>query len=315
MKKKRKRSASSSSSSRSSSPSSSSSSSRRRSKKKKKKRRRSERGSKRHRRISSRESRRSEEGKKDRKENEEEDEVEWYPAPPNTSATFLNQKGGFGERNAEEKEVEDKRICQLYSLSAASEDEESDRDRKRRDRERTRGRRNSPSRSPERVERSRERRDRSRERRGSDSKRRSSLDENRKRKVSCSSAESEYSRKSNFKSEYLGNSGSASKQVSSRVRHDSSKRNSFDGGRYENRGREEIREVEEAKREDRKGREESSRSDGGNGKRLEGAGHNNKPSSLTSVPGGRPQKDLPSNLLDIFNQIAKFEKEKGGKLK
>uniref|UniRef100_A0A8D0CWL2 Uncharacterized protein n=1 Tax=Sander lucioperca TaxID=283035 RepID=A0A8D0CWL2_SANLU len=115
--------------------------------------------------------------------------------------------------------------------------------------------------------------------RGSDSKRRSSLDENRKRKVSCSSAESEYSRKSSLKSEYLGNSGSASKHVESRMRHDSSRWNSFDGGRYENKGWEEIRELEE--------------------------------SSLTSVPVERPKKDLPSNLLDIFNQIAQFEKEKG----
>ncbi|KAM7011943.1 tetratricopeptide repeat protein 14-like [Tautogolabrus adspersus] len=133
-KKKRKRSASSSSSSSNSSQNSSSSSTssnRRRSKKKKKKRRRTERGSKRHSRISSRESRRSEEGKseRDRKEKEE-DEVEWYPAPPNTSATFLNQKGGpgFGEEEVEEKDAEDR------TLSAASDDEESDSSRKERKR-------------------------------------------------------------------------------------------------------------------------------------------------------------------------------------
>ncbi|XP_054459163.1 tetratricopeptide repeat protein 14 [Anoplopoma fimbria] len=336
MKKKRKRSSSSSSatSSRNSSPSSSSSSSRRRSKKKKKKRRRSERGSKRHRRISSRESRRSEEGKSDKdRKVKEEDEVEWYPAPPNISATFLNQKGGpgFGERDEEEvtvRDVDDRRISQLYSLSAASEDEESDsscRERKRRDREESRKKimKNSLSRSPDREERgsrSTESRDKSREdnrkdRRDSDSKRISSLDENRKRKVSCSSAESEYSRKSSFKSEYLGNSGSASKHVESRMRHDSSKRNSFDGGRYESRGREEIQEMEEATREkdNRKGKvvEDSSRSDAGNGKISEGAGNHNKQSSLTSVPGGSAKKELPSNLLDIFNQIAQFQKEKG----
>ncbi|XP_070764814.1 tetratricopeptide repeat protein 14 isoform X2 [Enoplosus armatus] len=337
MKKKRKRSASSSSSSsaysRNCSSPSSSSSSHRRSKKKKKKRRRSERGSKRHRRISSRESRRSEEGKSERNGREEEEgEVEWYPAPPNTSATFLNQKGGpeFGERDeaeVKEKDAEDRRICQLYSLSAASEEEESDssrRERRRRDREGsgTKRGKNCPSRSPEREERasrSRERRDKSRERgkednrkdrRDSDSKRRSSLDESRKRKVSCSSAESEYSRKSNFKAEYLGNS--ASKHVESRMRHDSSKRNSFDGGRYENRGREENRVVEEANREDgRRGRveEEGSRSDAGNHKRSEGAV--NLKQGLTSVPGGGPKKGLPTNLVDIFNQIAQFEKEKG----
>lgn len=331
MKKKRKRSASSSSSSTSSgSSSSSSSSSRRRSKKKKKKRRRSERGSKRHRRISSRDSRRSEEGKsdKDRKEKEE-DELEWYPAPPNTSATFLNQKGvlGFGASDGgevEEKDAEDRRISQLYSLSAASEEEESDssrRERKRRDREESsaRKRNNSLSRGPEREERrsrSRERREKSRERgkeenkrvrRHSDFKRRSSVDENRK--LSCSSAELEYSWKSS--SEYLGNSGSASKYPESRVRHDSSTRNSFDGGRYENRRRQENREVEEAKRErdNRKFRseEESSTSDRGHGRKL--AGNHNEQNSM------RPQKDVPANLLNIFNQIAQFEKEKGVKLK
>ncbi|XP_027146135.1 tetratricopeptide repeat protein 14 isoform X2 [Larimichthys crocea] len=318
MKKKRKRSTSSSSStsSRRNSPSSSSSSSsRRKSKKKKKKRRRSERGSKRHSRISSRESsRRSEEGKseKDRKE-EEEDEVEWYPAPPNTSATFLNQKGGpvFGERDEEEveqKDAEERRISQLYSLSAASDDEESDysrRERKIKDiEEGKRGKNEGHSRD---KSRERWKEDNRKDRRDSDSKRRSSLDENRKRKVSCSSADSEYSRKSSFKSEYLGNSRSASKHLDGR------KRNSFDGGRYENRGQEEIWDVEEAKRDkDRKGRveEESSRSKEGNGKQSEGAG-NHKQSGLTSVPGGRPKKDLPSNLLDIFNQIAQFEKEKG----
>ncbi|XP_070688715.1 tetratricopeptide repeat protein 14 [Pempheris klunzingeri] len=327
MKKKRKRSASSSSSastsSRSSSSSSSSSSSRRRSKKKKKKRRRSERGSKRHRRISSRESRKSEEGKskKDQKE-EEEDEVEWFPAPPNTSATFLNQRGGpgFGERvgeEVEERDADDRRICQLYSLSAASDNEESDssrRERKRRDREegKTGRSKNSMSGSPEREERvSRERgtEDNRKDRRDSDSKRRSSLDESRKRKVSCSSAESEYSRKSSFKSEYVGNCGSASKHLESSMRH---KRNSFDGGTYEQRGREDNRRVEEAKREknDRKGKaeEERSRSEGGNGTRSE-AGNHNKQEGLMS--GERPKKDLPSNLLNIFNQIAQFEKEKG----
>ncbi len=259
--------------------------------------------------------------------------MEWYPAPPNTSATFLNQKGGpgFGEKGGEEvdeRDVEDRRICQLYSLSAASDDEESDssrRERKRRDRDesKTRRRKSSLSRSPEREERmsrSGERRDKSRERgkednkkdrRDSDSKRRSSLDENRKRKVSCSSAESGYSRKSSVKSEYLGNSGSASKHLESRMRHDSSKRNSFDGDRYENRGREEIQEVDDAKREKGKVEEESSRSVGGNRKRSDGAGNHNRQGGLTSVTGGTTKKDLPSNLLDIFSQIAQFEKEKG----
>lgn len=308
MKKKRKRSTSSSSDTSSRNSSMSSSSSRRRSKKKKKKRR-SERGSKRH--------RRSEEGKseKDRKAKEE-DEVEWYPAPPNTSASFLTQKGGpyFGESDEAEvmvRDADDRRISQLYSLSAASEDEESDssrRQRKGRDREESRNK----GRNPEREEVRSTSRDNGKDRRNSDSKRRSSSGENRKRKVSCSSAESGYSRTSTFKSEYFGDSGSASKQVE---RHDSSKRNSFDGGSYECGGWEEMQEVEEARRalDNRKGKavEDSSRSDAGGSKRADGAVNHNKQSSLTSVPEGRANKDLPSNLLDIFNQIAQFKKEKG----
>ncbi|CAJ1061020.1 tetratricopeptide repeat protein 14 isoform X2 [Xyrichtys novacula] len=330
MKKKRKRSASSSSSSsntsRNSSSSSSSSASRRKSKKKKKKRRRSERGSKRHRRISSRESRRSDEGKngKNRKGKEEEEEVEWYPAPPNTSATFLNQKGGprFGdgeEGEEEEKDGEDRRISQLYSLSAASDDEESDssrRERKRKDREESKAgrKKNSQSKSPgreERRSRSRERRDSWKEdnrkdRRDSNPKRRSSLEGDRNRKVSCSSADSEYSRRSSVKSEFLGNSGSASKHSESQRRRDSSRRDSLDGGRYENRGKE----GEEIKRErdsvKGKAEVESSRS-------VERFAVN--PAKKSSLPEGNPKKDLPTNLLDIFNQIAQFEKEKAGKPK
>ncbi|XP_068599471.1 tetratricopeptide repeat protein 14 isoform X2 [Brachionichthys hirsutus] len=295
MKKKRKRSASSSSSSSASSrrsrSSSSSSSSRRRSKKKRKKKR----GSKRHRRISSRESRRSEEGKS------EEEEDEWYPAPPNTSATFLNQKGGpaFGESDeyeAEEKDADERRISRLYSLSAASNDEESDssrRVRRRKDSEKEPMRGDdSVNRSPEREERSRERKEESRESGKEDNRRdgesRRSIDEHRRRKVSSSSStESEYSRKSNIKSEYLGNSASASKQSESRMRHDSSRRNSCEGSRYERR-------------------------EGVNRSRTQ------QQSGLTSAPGGGgggggggPKKELPSNLLDIFNQIAQFKKEKG----
>ncbi|XP_030582966.1 tetratricopeptide repeat protein 14 isoform X3 [Archocentrus centrarchus] len=328
MKKKQKRSASSSSSSstssRTSSSSSSSSSSRRRSKKKKKKRRKSECGSKRHRRISSRESRRSNEGKKDRKEKEE-DEVEWYPAPSNTSATFLNQLGGLGfgvrdEEQVEGKDGDDRKNFKLYSLSAASEEEESDssrRERKRKDREesRTRKTKNSWSRSPDREKRrsrSRERRDRSRDvdrkkdRRESDSKRRSSLDENHKRKLSCSSGELEYSRKSSFRSEHSGNSNS--KHPQNRMRHDSSARNFFEGDRCENRGRLEAREVDEVKREKESRKEGGSMPDQGHSKK-ESAGTHNEESDM------RRKKDLPANLLDIFNQIAQFEKDKGVKPK
>ncbi|CAG5863260.1 unnamed protein product [Menidia menidia] len=315
MKKKRKRSNSSSSSPSSrSSSSSSSSSSRRRSKKKKKKRRKSVRGSKRHRRISSRDSRRSEEGKREK----EEDEVEWIPAPPNTSATFLNQKGGpmfsGGEDDdkAAGRDRDDRRVSELYSLSAASEEEESDsshRDR-RRDSTESRTRKRSSPQSEERRGGSRER-EKEGNRRDSDSRRRNSLEENRTRKSSCSSAEVEYlGQKSSFWPEYSGDPGSASKHPENRMRHDSSSRNSFDGGRYENRGRQE---GEEAKRwkESRKERseEEGSTSHQGLSDKSESAGNQNGQSAVG------PKKALPANLLDIFNQIAQFEKEKGAKPK
>ncbi|XP_028260254.1 tetratricopeptide repeat protein 14 [Parambassis ranga] len=299
MKKKRRRSSSSSSSStsRSSTSSSSSSSSRRKSKKKKKKqKRKAERANKRHRRISSRESRRSEEGKskKDRKDKDEE-ELEWYPAPPNTSATFLNQTGGlvFGARD--EEEVEERKISQLYSLSAASEEEDdhsSRRERKGRDREDSRTRKNSQSRSTEGRDMSRERgrEDNRKDRRDSDSKRRSSLDDKSKRRLSCSSAELENSQKS-------ASGNSAYKHPEARMRRNSSTRNSLDGGRIESRGRQDFHKVEEVMR---RAEEERSNKNVGN--------HNEEGDT-------RPKKDLPANLLNIFNQIAQFEKEKGGQPK
>ncbi|XP_030582967.1 tetratricopeptide repeat protein 14 isoform X4 [Archocentrus centrarchus] len=206
------------------------------------------------------------------------------------------------------------------SNEAASEEEESDssrRERKRKDREesRTRKTKNSWSRSPDREKRrsrSRERRDRSRDvdrkkdRRESDSKRRSSLDENHKRKLSCSSGELEYSRKSSFRSEHSGNSNS--KHPQNRMRHDSSARNFFEGDRCENRGRLEAREVDEVKREKESRKEGGSMPDQGHSKK-ESAGTHNEESDM------RRKKDLPANLLDIFNQIAQFEKDKGVKPK
>ncbi|KAJ4943936.1 hypothetical protein JOQ06_006429 [Pogonophryne albipinna] len=104
------------------------------------------------------------------------------------------------------------------------------------------------------------------------------------------------------------NSASASKSVESRVRHDAPKRNSFDGGRYENRGREEVEEAK-GEKDSRKGEDENVP---GSGRKSEGAGNHTRQSSLTSVPEGSVKKDLPTNLLDIFNQIAQFKKGKGG---
>lgn len=292
MKKKQKRPASSSpssSSTRSSScSSSSSSSSRKRSKKKKKKKHKSEQGSRRHRRVSSRESRRSEEdkGKKDGEEEEE----EWYPAPSNTSATFLNQKGGPGFQ----EEVEERRISHIYSLSAASDEDWSDslyRGRKGRDKEQDKRKssRNSLSRSPEKGERVNRWKEEFRK-----DARRSSIDEHTQRRTSCSSTEAENTWKVSVN------------QVEVRRQE---RRNSSEGGRYQSRAWQERQDSERVEKDGRKERaEKESSNSGGSSSRSEGSG-----GSLTSA--SRPRKDLPSNLLDIFSQIAQFEKEKGIKPK
>ncbi|KAM3876343.1 tetratricopeptide repeat protein 14 [Diretmus argenteus] len=318
MKRKRKRSTSSSSSSSSSSrhsSSSSSSSSRRRSKKRKKKRRGSDhgQGGKQRRRVSRDDRSEGDKREKERKESgEEEEEEEWCPVPPNTSATFLNQRGlGLGEMDEEGDvgDVDDRRICQLYSLSAGSEDEEGSKERRRK--------------SGEVRERSKEigKVTNGRERRDSEASRRSSLDESTRRKLSSSSAElnfrSEHSQKlpgqdaASRKCDFDRKCSSASKPSDSRVRNDPPyRRSSLDGGRQE-----ETAEVTREK-EGRRGRAEEeprggSRSERRDSARLTGAGSRNGQSGMTSVPGGGPQKDLPANLLNIFNQIAQFEKEKG----
>lgn len=215
-------------------------------------------------------------------EKEEEEELEWFPAPPNTSATFLNQKGGLVFGGAEEDGVGgDGKISRLFSLAAASEEEESDsshRQGKRRDRADSGANKRKTSRSPKRERRT-ESRERWREENRAGRRERSSVEENHTRKLSSSSAEVEYSQKP----EYSGRS---------RIRHDSSTRSSCDGGRYENK--------EERERERTSDPEQS--------KKPESSGDQN------GQRDGR-NKNLPSNLLDIFNQIAQFEKEKGVKAK
>lgn len=289
LKKKQKRSASSSpssSSARSSSSSSSASSSRRRSKKKKKKKqKKSEQASRRHRRVSSRESRRSEEDKNKRdgrEEEEEEEEEEWYPVPSDTSATFLNRKEGPGLK----EEVGERRIS-LCSLSDEDGSDSLDKGRKRRDKEQEKRKsgRKSLSRSPEKGERLN---------RGKEENRRSSTEENSRRRTSCCSSEDQNSQKVNI-------SWSEGRRQE--------RWNSSEGGRYKNSGWQEHpdeRVEKDGRREQAEG--ESSRAGAGSSSRSEGPG-----GSWTAA--GRPGKALPSNLLDIFSQIAQFEKEKGIKPK
>ncbi|XP_051929516.1 tetratricopeptide repeat protein 14-like [Hippocampus zosterae] len=261
MKRKRKRSTSSSSSS---SSASSLSSSRRRAKKKKKKKRKSARGSKRR---ASR--RRSDEGKRGRKRKEDDEEDEWYPAPPDTSATFLDQKTweAFGATDEEEdvggpstkpKDANGPRIC-LYSLSPSSEDDDDVCEWPSHPaRERSRQSRSASSGAEE------DGRTRSSERRTADQ--RSCVDE-RKRRVSCSSADSAYSRK-------LGPGNDFSKDQT--LPEEGKAAEGQAGWSQSDQARVRAEQEEEI-----------------------------------SLPQGRSKEDLPANLLDIFQQIAKFQKEKG----
>uniref|UniRef100_A0A8C6U0J3 Tetratricopeptide repeat domain 14 n=1 Tax=Neogobius melanostomus TaxID=47308 RepID=A0A8C6U0J3_9GOBI len=85
-----------------------------------------------------------------------------------------------------------------------------------------------------------------------------------KRRLSSSSADSEYSRRSSLTSEYP-----------KYPRNEAARRGSMESGRYER----------------------------GNGDQAS--------SSSTGAKQGGDKKDLPTNLLDIFNQIEQFKKEKG----
>ncbi|XP_061680938.1 tetratricopeptide repeat protein 14 isoform X2 [Syngnathoides biaculeatus] len=288
MKRKRKRSTPSSSSSSSRKSSTSSSSSSCRKSKKKKKKKKTVRESKRH-------HRRSDEGNHVKKR-EEEEELEWYPAPPNTSATFLNQKAweGFGVADEEEGETSRKakdsnspRIC-MYSLSSTSEEEECESlsHRGRQTKDRVERRRKSSSISSEREDgrtKTWESSYRSNKRENEDKRQtsglgRGSLDE-RKRKASCSSSDSVYSRKS-FQSK------------------DFSSRNSF--------RREESETLKEKDISKGKPKEERPGWSRSNAAEIQ-----DEQDVEISVPEGKAKKDLPANLLEIFNQIAKFQKEKG----
>ncbi|CAL8309885.1 unnamed protein product [Lota lota] len=335
MKRKRKRSSSSSSSSPSEHPSlspTSTASSRRRSKKRRRKRGGSDRGSQRHRRRSSRDDGTS---RRKRRAGEEEEEEEEYPAPPNTSATFLYRpgflgsgsgrgEGGGGEDDDDEEEevvVDDRRICQLYSLSAASEDEGSDHrggDSSRSNREGRKGKKDREERSFSsdgtggRRSRRESRRESSSDRsacgaeRERGKARRRSNEGRRRRKASTSSLESQRSRKSNVAAErpQACRRSSSVSQGQQPPPPPSSRRTSLDGGRSQSRpGRGPEQRVEGA--------------GGGDGHRAQAASTSNgqggaaRPPPPPAAGGGAGKKELPPNLMDIFNKIAQFEKEKG----
>lgn len=132
------------------------------------------------------------------------------------------------------------------------------------------------------------------------------------RKLSCSSAGSEYSRKLDLPTQPSASKWSDNESryapisLDSHVlKHKPASRRSLDSGRYESGGREEKRERLE---ESRVGR----RSDGGDYRPAMTMSRNGQGSAAAT---GGPQKEMPANLLDIFSQIAQFQKEKGVKPK
>ncbi|XP_030647134.1 tetratricopeptide repeat protein 14 [Chanos chanos] len=291
MKKKRKRSSSSSSTSSSSSSSSrgSYSSGRKKSKKRKRKRKRSSHSyKKRHRRISSRD------------EKSTEEEVEWYPAPADTSASFINQTQAMAKLLEDKSESGDRRLSQSregarsHSFGSTSgvetmeekrgrfEDDPFDRSPRGKERvQHSKQSTGSKHRSSSKVNgRERESHRKSEEgHSGGGSRPECSGISSKSRRYSSSSAGSEYSRKSGH-----------SVDPPSR---DSNYRGS------------EGRQCDLTYRTDRSDSKDSRRTGVNYGRSSCDVSQDNK----TMVEGGQ-RKELPSNLLDIFSQIAQFEKEK-----
>uniref|UniRef100_A0A671SVW7 S1 motif domain-containing protein n=1 Tax=Sinocyclocheilus anshuiensis TaxID=1608454 RepID=A0A671SVW7_9TELE len=222
MKKKRKRSTSSSTSSDTSSTSSddSSSTSRKKSKKRKHKRRRSSHGSKKHKRRASSCS-----------DKTVDDDIEWFPAPANTSASYIDQKQSISKLISEGEQSWEKSRCEdgrgrlddaidrsLENLKHGAQSEAS-----------------RPGRPDVNGE-------------VTDQHRTQSISECARNRRDSSSTQSEYSQKSDRYSKEFSLQG--------------------------------------------RKRSESERDDG------------------RKSSGGSLKKDIPSNLLDIFSQIAEFEKEK-----
>uniref|UniRef100_A0A8C8GEX1 S1 motif domain-containing protein n=1 Tax=Oncorhynchus tshawytscha TaxID=74940 RepID=A0A8C8GEX1_ONCTS len=262
----------------------------RKSKKKKRKHRRSSRGKK-HQQVSSRDNR-----------SVADDEEEWYPAPPNTSASFLDQKSSVvrpfegPERTEEGSQPPSKgRSHSYHSLSSVSdapdnsrfEDDPFDASPQRAEGSKGKGVRGDKTSDGDVKDREGSRGQRKRQGQEDQSGPQdvpSSLEKVKHRRMSSSSAGSEHSRKSD---QYTNDLPSQS--------HISTYRRS-DSGKYGSTERGDKKEQERGTR----------RSDGGDYRSSTDATRNGKGSSA----GGSQKKELPTNLLDLFSQIAQFEKEK-----
>ncbi|KAI1891525.1 hypothetical protein AGOR_G00144700 [Albula goreensis] len=297
-KKKRRRSSSSSSTSSSSSESSSSSSSsgHRKSKKRRRKRRRPSRSrKKRHRRISS------------RTDMSVESKEEWYPAPANTSASFLSHKQEVVKLLGEQERSEVKGRRSRPSLSCSSVEVLDDsRGRSEDDAFSGTPQEGLSSRgkdrfwdgsSPGRDSRPSEWRCRE-EARGCwrAEERLSSSEKVRDRKPSSSSAGSEHARRSDRPTKEGSSQSSGCRESTRPAKEGSSLYRESASGRH----------SRLSSTDQNPGTRASERNEHGMSNRQYRNGQDSSQGSL--------KKDLPSNLLSIFSQIAQFEKEKCMKL-
>ncbi|XP_007256833.2 tetratricopeptide repeat protein 14 [Astyanax mexicanus] len=207
-------------------------------------------------------------------EEPQEEEEDEFPLPVNISASFINEKHTLAKLLSEEPEAEDR-------LKSGGKSREDSRGRFEDDpfelaqSSKTQGQHNGPGVNG-RGRETEKQRWKSDDGHGSrkDSSSSSHRDFSRSRKDSSSSAHSEHSRKSD------------------RPSRDDSAQSSY-------RGRPEVSEYERRDKADHR----NSRGSNGNERRLS-SGDRSRPSEESH------KKALPANLLDIFNQIAEFEKEK-----
>uniref|UniRef100_A0A6Q2XVH3 S1 motif domain-containing protein n=1 Tax=Esox lucius TaxID=8010 RepID=A0A6Q2XVH3_ESOLU len=285
---KRKRKRSSSSSTSSSSSSDRSSSSHRKSKKKKRKHRRSSRGGKRQQRVSSRGN-----------WSAADDEEEWYPAPPNTSASFLDPKSSryrsfdVPNRTEEHSQHYSKHRSQTHSqhsLPSVSTNAPDNRGRFEDD---------PFDISPLRAECSKGKGICDKTGDGEVNGREMEASRGRKKSQECHFGPQEIPRSSE-KDKNSRTSSTSSEHSSKSSRNDLPSQSRISTYRRSDSGRYGI--TERDKEEENRG---IRRSDGGDNRSSPYTSRNGKSSA-----GGSQKKELPSNLLDLFSQIAQFEKEK-----
>lgn len=270
MKKKRKRYDSTSETSSSSDSSSDDLCSRKKNRKRKHKRRRSSHGGKKKKQRVS--------SRDEGEVEEDEDEEEHYPVPANTSASFINEKQTLANLLDGENKAENQRHTHEKNKEVRFEDDPFAWSPESKDRE-VKGQLECFSGLNGRGK------DAFRDRRRSEDDH-STRQESHKtscRKDSSSSAYSETSRNSDSRDFNSQKSSSRSSDIRNSQSSDSRRSDSFQSGSH---GRSEVREGNDAK-----DRRFSS-------------------SDVSKASEGNQKKNLPTNLLDIFSQIAKFEKDK-----